>query len=71
MLNALPSHTGYNNMSVKKTMLVGRPKIPANRKKVTFPLSIDPRMLAQIRKRAKHGKVAQWINIAIYEALHK
>jgi hypothetical protein len=58
-------------MTVTKTIKVGRPRIPIARKKVTFPLSIDPRYLSAIRKRAKHGKVAQWINAAIFEALHK
>jgi hypothetical protein len=58
-------------MSVLKMVKIGRPKIAGGKKKITFPHSIDPQLLKLIRKRAKHGKVAAWMNAVLWEAVNK
>lgn len=58
-------------MTVIKTMLVGRPKIPIDKKKITFPHSIDPQLLKLIRQRAKPGKISVWMNDVLMAEIKK
>lgn len=58
-------------MSVIKTMKVGRPKLPIERKKISWSLSIDRQLLMIIKQKARHGKAAAWANKALWEAVNK
>lgn len=58
-------------MSIQKTMMVGRPKIDPLQKKVTWSFSIDQQLLKIIKEKAKHGKVAAWMNAALWDAVNR
>jgi hypothetical protein len=58
-------------MSVIKMMKVGRPKLAADRKKISWSLSIDQQLLVLIKQKAKHGKAAAWANAKLWEAVNK
>lgn len=57
-------------MSIKKTMIVGRPKMAFKKKKVTWSFSIDKELLALMRRKAAHGKIAAWARARLWEAVN-
>jgi hypothetical protein len=58
-------------MSVLKMVKIGRPKLPFGRRKITWQLTIEPELLAAIRAKSKHGKIAAWVRAALWEAINK
>lgn len=57
-------------MSIQKTMMVGRPKIDPRKKRVTWSFSIDQELLALMRRKAVHGKIAAWARAALWAAVN-
>lgn len=58
-------------MSITKTMIVGRRKLPAGQKKITWSLSISEPLLKKLKAHATHGKTAQLANKILWEGIEQ